>query len=156
MPAQVFCEHCGGLVYSATGIPSLAKRCTCGQPQGSHPAEKTVITKVCRECGKDVTHQPRMKDSDGKYWCIACGEADHARKHQPAGNCADCHMRWPVDMLKSLDGLQLCEGCYQTRMQSRQNLERAFGRRKWWSVGIGVGLGAAALVGAVAWVIKVL
>jgi hypothetical protein len=156
MPSQVFCEHCGGLVYSSTGIPSLAKRCTCCNPAGSHPADATVIAKVCIECGKDVSRERRMKDSNGHYWCIACGEADHQRRHREMDNCADCHMRWPLDKIKLLDGLHLCQGCYLLRMRSRENLERTFSRRKWWGMGIGIGLGAAALVGALAWVIKIL
>ncbi len=155
MPAVVFCEHCGGIVHSVRSIPSLAKRCTCGQAPGSHPADKTVIAKVCCECGRDVTHQPRMKDADGKYWCIPCGESDRAKHHREMVNCADCQMRWPIDAIQLLDGLHLCEGCYELRMHSRENLQRAFSRRKWWSMGLGIGLGAAALVGAVAWVIRI-
>lgn len=54
-------------------------------------SETTGGVKHCIQCGRDVSHSKRMKDSRGRYWCFDCGAADEARK----GNglmtrCAKC------------------------------------------------------------------
>jgi hypothetical protein len=40
----------------------------------------TASVKRCNSCHKDVTHDQRMKDGSGRYWCVACGTAHQKKK----------------------------------------------------------------------------
>ncbi|HSV15579.1 MAG TPA: hypothetical protein VLI90_15060 [Tepidisphaeraceae bacterium] len=44
----------------------------------------STATKRCITCGKDVTTIKRMKDSQGRYWCVDCGMADRRKKMKAA------------------------------------------------------------------------
>ena len=45
--------------------------------------------KRCHKCGKDVTHDRRMKDGKGQYWCADCGGSAEASTHG-SGLIAPC------------------------------------------------------------------
>ena len=78
----------------------------------------TVTPKRCVSCKKDVTHQKRMKDSSGQYWCVKCGEADRAKKGQVAGDpCGNCGERFPAAKLTKYGSARLCPGCYKAAMK---------------------------------------
>ncbi len=74
--------------------------------------------KFCNKCGKDVTHDRRMKDHLGRYWCYECGAADQMKKGQGVSMiCPDCkkHFR-PTHMMK--DGEEyVCETCHAERQK---------------------------------------
>jgi hypothetical protein len=44
----------------------------------------STVAKRCIACGKDVTSIKRMKDSQGRYWCVDCGMADQRKKIKAA------------------------------------------------------------------------
>jgi len=46
----------------------------------------SVITKICVICGKDVAHEPRIKDPDGRYYCHACYDSHAASRASPAND----------------------------------------------------------------------
>ena len=72
----------------------------------------TVKKKICVKCGRDVTGAPRMKDHDGRYWCVPCGEAD--RRHQAhalGGICEGCGESFSKTLLLDIAGQSLCPTC---------------------------------------------
>jgi len=52
-----------------------------------------AVVKTCCACGTSVSGQPRMKDSQGRYWCVPCGEAEVS--HAPLAIRARGTCRWP-------------------------------------------------------------
>lgn len=44
------------------------------------------VAKRCISCGKDVAQSKRMKDSQGRYWCVDCGVADQRKKGKASGS----------------------------------------------------------------------
>ena len=44
----------------------------------------STVAKRCVACGKDVAGAKRMKDSQGRYWCVDCGMADQRKKIKAA------------------------------------------------------------------------
>jgi DNA-directed RNA polymerase subunit RPC12/RpoP len=70
--------------------------------------------KLCCVCGKDVTHDRRMKDgATGRYWCYDCGskQPQHVQ-HAMDVPCPECHRRVPATRLIKLDERYLCPACY--------------------------------------------
>ncbi len=47
--------------------------------------QTTTGAKLCCKCGRDVTTAKRMKDREGKYWCLPCGTADQKQKSVAVG-----------------------------------------------------------------------
>lgn len=71
-------------------------------------------TKRCIQCGRDVTHSKRMKDSRGHYWCYECGAADEARKgHGLMTPCAQCGKPTPPQHLHRTGQRYLCGDCHR-------------------------------------------
>lgn len=76
------------------------------------PVNTATGMKVCCKCGRDVTSAQRMKDHDGRYWCIPCGEAD--RRHQAHANlgiCEGCGESFGKPQLLEMAGQTLCPRC---------------------------------------------
>jgi hypothetical protein len=65
--------------------------------------ELATAVKTCGACGKDVTHERRMRDSKGGYWCYECGSADQARKGPGVKvTCPGCRRALsPKEMIKA-------------------------------------------------------
>ena len=78
---------------------------------------ETATIKSCCACGVSVSGQARMKDSQGKYWCIACGEADQRRKHITATSapCAACRKSFPKGKLDKDGEWFFCKPCLKKR-----------------------------------------
>ena len=72
-----------------------------------------VVHKVCCQCGVELNHRPRFKDSTGRYWCPHCNDQDHMQ-HQPA-QCAECKVEMMRSDLQDLFGVLLCPVCYDRR-----------------------------------------
>lgn len=71
--------------------------------------------KVCCVCGEVLNGKTRFKDSQGRYWCPTCNEADHAKvKPEP---CADCGIEMSRMDLKEVNGLLLCPVCVSKCME---------------------------------------
>jgi formylmethanofuran dehydrogenase subunit E len=78
----------------------------------SMPVNTATGLKLCCKCGRDVTGAQRMKDHQGRYWCIPCGEAD--RRHQAHANlgiCEGCGESFGRAQLLQLGGETLCPRC---------------------------------------------
>jgi hypothetical protein len=70
--------------------------------------------KYCCQCGDDVTTQPRMKDRQGRYWCIPCGEADAVSRNQELTHCSACGKEFQRGQLLIHDGALACEECVKS------------------------------------------
>jgi hypothetical protein len=58
-------------------------------------ATPSASVKRCVACGRDVAGTKRMKDSQGRYWCVNCGEADLAKKAKGAKKSASSSSSGP-------------------------------------------------------------
>jgi hypothetical protein len=58
-------------------------------------ATPSSAVKRCVACGRDVATTKRMKASQGRYWCVDCGEADLAKKAKSAKKSASSSSRGP-------------------------------------------------------------
>ena len=74
----------------------------------------TTAYKACCQCGIELNHRTRFKDSQGRYWCPDCNAVDHVR-HQPAP-CEDCRTAFPRDLMKEDHGKFVCEECLGKRL----------------------------------------
>jgi formylmethanofuran dehydrogenase subunit E len=85
-------------------------------------------SKVCVQCGRDVTGAQRMRDSQGKYWCIACGEADQRKRKGSEGvTCAGCSKTFPASAITTVNLLPYCGKCAKKRKSaSRESLFSRF------------------------------
>lgn len=81
------------------------------------PTDTSVATKTCCACGADVTGQARMKDSQSRYWCMPCGEADQRRKQLTSTHslCAGCKQSFPKGKLDKQGDYFFCKGCLKKR-----------------------------------------
>lgn len=78
------------------------------------------IVKACVSCGKQVNGQKRMKDSQGRYWCIECGTEDQRKKMMSSGGgsqCGGCAETFPAHQLSKWGTRLLCTNC--SRSQSK-------------------------------------
>ncbi len=77
----------------------------------------TTAIKLCVNCGKDVTNDKRMRDSSGKYWCIACGQEDQLKKRATAGgaSCSGCGGTFADHQLSVWGNKKLCTKCSVAR-----------------------------------------
>lgn len=76
--------------------------------------ESKVTIKVCCSCGKNLAGKKRMRDSEGRYWCVECGKKDEERKRGKAGvACASCGDSFPAGDLKTYGVKQYCKPCYK-------------------------------------------
>ena len=68
--------------------------------------------KLCHKCGKDVTHDRRMKDGKGHYWCADCGAVDASINTSGLiAPCPKCHTPTHAKQLIRKDGIYVCEAC---------------------------------------------
>jgi hypothetical protein len=80
-----------------------------------------IGVKMCCVCGADVHGKVRYKDSDGRYWCATCNEADLQRR-QPA-TCPDCSREMLAGDLQDFKGTMICQPCWEKRRQSAKREE---------------------------------
>jgi hypothetical protein len=61
-----------------------------------------------------------MKDSQGRYWCVPCGQADQRRKAITAttANCAGCHKPFPKGKLDKHGEHFFCKACLKKRTKA--------------------------------------
>jgi uncharacterized paraquat-inducible protein A len=83
-----------------------------------HGSDSSVLGstayKACCQCGIDLNHRTRFKDSQDRYWCPECNAADRAR-HQPA-LCEDCQIAFPRDLMKQDRDKFICPECLEKRL----------------------------------------
>jgi len=86
-------------------------------------------SKVCVSCGRDVTGAQRMRDSQGKYWCIACGEADQRKKKGSDGVvCAGCSKTFAPSDMTAVNLLPYCTKCVKRRKKATHSGESLLSR----------------------------
>ena len=70
-----------------------------------------------------------MRDSQGKYWCIACGEADK-RKKKPAEGvvCAGCSKTFAPSEMTTVNLLPYCVKCGKRRKRATHSDESFLSR----------------------------
>ena len=84
--------------------------------------------KVCCKCGRDVAAAPRMKDHEGNYWCVPCGEADRLHQaHANLGICEGCGESFGRAQLMSIAGQTLCPACRKRKFKNHGSSERSAG-----------------------------
>jgi predicted RNA-binding Zn-ribbon protein involved in translation (DUF1610 family) len=89
----------------------------------------TSTSKVCVQCGRDVTGAQRMRDSQGKYWCIACGEADQRKKkHSEGAVCAGCSKTFAPSEMTAINLLPYCAKCAKRRKKATRSSESLLSR----------------------------
>jgi hypothetical protein len=61
-----------------------------------------------------------MKDSQSRYWCMPCGEADQRRKQLTSthGLCAGCKQQFPKGKLDKHGDYFFCKGCLKKRSRT--------------------------------------
>ncbi len=121
MSEKMMCPQCGGLVYATVG--GVGERlCTCTERSNSVSGAK-----LCTNCGKDVTHDRRMKDKDGKYWCLSCGIEDKKKKQIHSQVCPDCNQKYPQEQMEVFEGVFVCKGCAILRRKTKKSLKKRMG-----------------------------
>lgn len=89
-----------------------------------------VGMKRCIQCGRDVTHHKRMKDSRGRYWCFECGAADEARKgHGLMSPCAQCGKPTPPQEMHRHGERYICGHCHRDASSSGRSSGMSSGDR---------------------------
>lgn len=104
--------------------------------------------KFCTKCRKDLTHGRRLKDSMGRYWCEACGEADSHEKHSSKLKCAGCEEVFRPECVSMVAGRMLCEDC-----AARSGMNVSHGGSGKWKVWVVGAAALAAVGGGVFWVL---
>jgi hypothetical protein len=70
-----------------------------------------------------------MRDSQGKYWCIACGEADQRKRKGSEGIvCAGCSKTFPPASMTAVNLLPYCNGCAKRRKKATRSGESLLSR----------------------------
>jgi hypothetical protein len=89
---------------------------------------ETGISKSCVSCGKNLNGQKRMKDSQGRYWCMECGAEDQRKKliagSGGANACSACGQTFPGHLLSKWGSRQLCPGCSPTNQKGPGMVEK--------------------------------
>jgi hypothetical protein len=83
-----------------------------------------AVEKICVICGANVAGRPRLKDRQGQYFCIECGEADSERKHAVGTPCTDCKKRFGEKEIHQHNGEPVCDACLMKRHQAERDHAR--------------------------------
>ncbi len=88
-------------------------------------ADSTITSvssaKLCCMCGIDLHGKKRYKDSDSRYWCADCNDAD-VKRREPT-NCPDCRKEMTFGDLIEFKGTPVCQACWEKRRQSAKREE---------------------------------
>jgi hypothetical protein len=130
MATEVVCPDCNKLIAPAGSVEELA-RCHCGEDfsrpstRAFQPTPETK-PKHCYVCGVDLSHQVRLKDHLGRYWCQDCTDAERRAKQREAElKCADCGRIVGATKLFNYDDVRLCRTCMNQRVkESKQKLKQ--------------------------------
>jgi hypothetical protein len=67
-------------------------------------------------CGTDLTGKPRVKDREGRYYCVPCNKSDSDKIRAARVPCADCHVFFPKEKLLPHGNDMICEPCRLKRL----------------------------------------
>ena len=107
--------------------PDASRSSSSSSSRGLSPSETVdgaTVEKICVVCGANVAGKPRLKDKQGQYFCIECGEADSERKHAVGTPCTDCKKKFPDAQLHLHKGEQVCEACLAKRHTAERDAAR--------------------------------
>ena len=89
-------------------------------------APTTTMKNFCTKCGKEVTGAPRIKDEEGRYYCVPCGqEQEMQRIHIQAGICEGCGESFSKGRLMLIAGKQLCPRCRKAKFMDSTGAREA-------------------------------
>ena len=89
-------------------------------------APVTTMKKICFKCGVEVTGKPRIKDEEGRYYCVPCGQAEEMqRMHVKAGICEGCGESFSKSQLMLIGGKQLCTRCRKSKFMDTTGAREA-------------------------------
>jgi DNA-directed RNA polymerase subunit RPC12/RpoP len=72
--------------------------------------------KLCARCSRDLTHERRMKDAAGEYYCPPCWSAGAAESgRQAAFLCATCGESFSLQDLSEEGDRFVCRTCLAAR-----------------------------------------
>lgn len=127
---SLICPECGGIIGAKTTTEQGAP-CKCGKAAGADDSAVMAATnsaaKVCCKCGKDLSHEKRLRDSDG-YWCVACHKEDQRLKSAKGVACADCGRIVPEAALMRYEGLLICSKCRFDRSEAAKHKKKFSGK----------------------------
>lgn len=134
MATEVVCPDCNKFIAPPGTVEELA-RCHCGEDFSSpttkafQPTEQTPAKpKHCYVCGIDLSHQVRLKDHLGRYWCQECTDAERRAKRREAElKCADCTRVMSATRLFDYDDVRLCRSCMNQRIKASKQKLKQFG-----------------------------
>jgi hypothetical protein len=131
---ELTCPDCGGIIGAAEGSSGRACRCWANNQapdtNASEPSSgDTVVepsgpaTKVCCQCGKDLTGKKRLRDSRG-YWCVDCHKADKLANAPKGEKCDDCGRIVAPAALSEFEGRRICGICRNDRAEAAREKRR--------------------------------
>jgi hypothetical protein len=103
--------------------PGTSRQSSSGMSP-SETVDGATVEKICVVCGANVAGKPRLKDKQGQYFCIECGEADSERKHSVGTPCTDCKKKFPDAQLHLHKNEKVCEACLGKRHTAERDSAR--------------------------------
>lgn len=82
-------------------------------------------SKVCTACGKDLVGQPRVKDKQGRYFCLPCDEVEQDKLHGGRAPCAECKRFFRRDKLQQHGTDLVCRDCAKLRQSRYRKMRQA-------------------------------
>jgi hypothetical protein len=131
---ELTCPECGGIIGASEESSGRACRCLANNPaagisNGEPSSGDTVVessipaTKVCCQCGKDLTGKKRLRDSRG-YWCVDCHKADKAANAPKGEKCDDCGRIVAPTALSEFEGRRICGICRNDQAEAAREKRR--------------------------------
>lgn len=76
-------------------------------------AAPSTQVKLCSKCGRDITHERRLKDAHGHYWCSDCGVPPElgATASGLISPCPKCHAPTHATQMMRKNGVYVCLAC---------------------------------------------
>jgi len=111
MPVLARCPMCRAVLPPAAADARGEVRCP-------RCAEMVVpnARKLCARCSRDLTHERRMKDAAGEYYCPACFSAAAAESGRKAlFPCAACGGSFALSDVLEEDDHLVCRTCLAAR-----------------------------------------
>ena len=131
MVGELHCPDCGGIV-GATETTEEGDPCRCFVDQsaavesevGDRPVEPPPVLKICRICGKDVSHSKRVRSPVG-YACYDCDKEEERRLNYGRVRCGACGHLTREESLTDYEGTNICPNCLTERTElKKQQLAR--------------------------------
>ena len=111
MPVLARCPMCRAVLPAGAADARGEVRC----PRCSEMVVPNA-RKLCARCSRDLTHERRMKDAAGEYYCPPCWSAAAAESgRQAAFPCATCGGSFPLQEISEERDHLVCRPCLAAR-----------------------------------------